>query len=177
MDDIADRADVARATVFNHFPRKVAFLQEWATRRRAQAVAAARAEGGDESLRNVLVRYFTVMGALSEGSRPESVAVILGSVHATDIWRRSPLAVEFAELFAQAKTAAEISDDIDVDRVGLFLASSYYVTLTAWASEEPAPFDLTKELVGTIDLLLDGVRPRDDSRPSLPSVQHLDLLK
>jgi AcrR family transcriptional regulator len=28
MDDIADRADVARATVFNYFQRKTAFLDE-----------------------------------------------------------------------------------------------------------------------------------------------------
>ena len=28
MDDIAERADVARATVFNHFPREAAFSDE-----------------------------------------------------------------------------------------------------------------------------------------------------
>jgi hypothetical protein len=28
MDDIAERADVARATVFNHFPREAAFIDE-----------------------------------------------------------------------------------------------------------------------------------------------------
>lgn len=36
MDQIAERADVARATVFNHFSQKVGFLEERGARRRAR---------------------------------------------------------------------------------------------------------------------------------------------
>jgi AcrR family transcriptional regulator len=162
MEDIADRADVARATVFNHFPRKFAFLQEWAGRRRERAVKAAYAGGPDSSAREILVRYFTEMAALSDASRPESVAVILGSVRLTDVWRRSPIADEFAGIIAEAQRRGEIDPAVSADRVGLFLASSYYVILTAWAGEEPAPFDLTEELVGTVDLILNGALPRAD---------------
>ena len=161
MEDIAERADVARATVFNYFPRKVAFLEEWATRRRELAIEAAYSEDATESsLRDVLVRYFTTMAALTESSPAESAAVILGAVHSTDIWRRSPLASEFGRVIAQAQEKGEIERSLDADRIGLFLSSSYYVILTAWASESPAPFDLTEELVGTVDILLGGILPR-----------------
>ncbi|MGH1554128.1 TetR/AcrR family transcriptional regulator [Streptomyces sp. L7] len=34
MEQIAETADVARATVFNHFSQKVGFLEEWGARRR-----------------------------------------------------------------------------------------------------------------------------------------------
>jgi AcrR family transcriptional regulator len=44
MDDIADWAGVARATVFNYFQRKTAFLDEWSAGRRQYALAAVRAE-------------------------------------------------------------------------------------------------------------------------------------
>lgn len=44
MEDIAERADTARATVFNHFQRKTAFLDEWSLRRRERAMTAVRAE-------------------------------------------------------------------------------------------------------------------------------------
>jgi AcrR family transcriptional regulator len=162
MEDIADRADVARATVFNHFPRKTAFLREWATRRRETALKAAYADGPESSAREILVRYFTELGALSDASRPESVAVIIGSVSVADTWQRSPLAVEFAGIIARAQRRGEIDPAVNADRVGLILSSSYYVTLTAWASEEPAPFDLTEEMVGTVDLILNGVLPRTD---------------
>lgn len=160
MEDIADRADVARATVFNHFPRKVAFLQEWATRRREKAIAAAYAGGPESSARDILVGYFAEMGRLSAASRPESVAVILGSVGSAVTWQRSPLAAEFAGIIAQAQQRGEIDTAVNADRVGLLLSSSYYVILIAWAGEEPAPFDLTEEMVGTVDLILNGVLPR-----------------
>ena len=160
MEDIADRADVARATVFNHFPRKTAFLQEWAMRRREKALQAAYSGGPESSARDILVRYFAEMGALSDASRPESVAVILGSVRVADTWRRSPLALEFAGIIAEAQRRGEIGPAVNAERVGLLLSSSYYVILTAWASEEPAPFDLTEEMVGTVDLILNGVLPR-----------------
>ncbi|WP_433789782.1 TetR/AcrR family transcriptional regulator [Actinoplanes sp. CA-252034] len=165
MEDIAERADVARATVFNHFPRKAAFLQEWATRRREKALRATHAGGSGSSAREILVRYFAELGALSDASRPESVAVILGSVGVADTWQRIPVAVEFAGIFAEAQRKGEIDPAVDADRVGLILASSYYVILTAWASEEPAPFDLAEEMVGTVDLLLNGVLPRTDPAP------------
>jgi AcrR family transcriptional regulator len=148
VEDIADRADVARATVFNHFPRKTAFLREWATRRREKALKAAYAGGPESSAREILVRYFTELGALSDASRPESVAVILGSVSVADTWQRSPLAVEFGGIIAQAQDRGEIDP------------ASYYVILTAWASDEPAPFDLTEEMIKTVDLILNGALPR-----------------
>jgi AcrR family transcriptional regulator len=47
MDHIAERADVARATVFNYFPRKLEFIHEWSVRRREDAVAAVLATPPD----------------------------------------------------------------------------------------------------------------------------------
>lgn len=32
MDDVGTLGDVARATVFNHFPRKTDFIDEWSAR-------------------------------------------------------------------------------------------------------------------------------------------------
>ncbi|MFJ6981907.1 MULTISPECIES: TetR/AcrR family transcriptional regulator [unclassified Streptomyces] len=161
MEDIAERADVARATVFNYFPRKVAFLQEWAVRRRERATTAARSgDPSASSLRDVLLRYFTEMGRLADGSRDVSVAVIIGSVHTTDIWRRSPIAAELAEFVRAAKDTGELEPHIDADRAGLYLSASYYVILTAWAVEDPAPFDLTAELTTMVDTVLYGILPR-----------------
>jgi AcrR family transcriptional regulator len=160
MEDIADRADVSRATVFNHFPRKAAFLLEWATRRREKALEAAYAGGPESSARDVLVRFFTEIGALSDASRPESVAVILESVRLAETWQRAPLAAEFAGIITEARHRGEIDPTVDAHRAGLILSSSYFVVLTAWASAEPVPFDLTTEMVGTVDLILNGLLPR-----------------
>jgi len=173
MEDIADRADVARATVFNHFPRKVTFLQEWGARARVRALAAAYpGETVDASLRAVLVRYLTEIGASCEDSRAESVAVIQGSMHSTAIWRQSPLAADLGGMIAKAEEAGELDAGIDADRIGLFLSSTCYVILTSWASEEQEPFSLSEEMVDTVDLVLNGLLPRSNPRPARTAQSH-----
>ncbi|MGT2425414.1 TetR/AcrR family transcriptional regulator [Amnibacterium kyonggiense] len=109
MEDVAVQADVARATVFNHFPQKAAFLQEWAARRRRRALDAARAgSAAGEGLRDVLVRFFTVMGEPREASRSETAALILGTAHSTNIWLQSPLAEDLARILAAAQQRGEL---------------------------------------------------------------------
>ncbi|MDT0421583.1 TetR/AcrR family transcriptional regulator [Streptomyces evansiae] len=165
MEDIADRADVARATVFNHFPRKAVFLQEWARRRREAAlVAAHRSDAADTSLRAVLLRYFGELGRVSQGTREASVAMLTGSVHATDIWRRSPLAAELADTVRTATPEGDLAPRLDADRLGLLLSGAYFVILVTWVSEEPAPFDITDELMAMVDTVLYGAVPDGDRR-------------
>lgn len=161
MEDIAERADVARATVFNHFPRKAVFLEEWARRRRALALEAAyRGQPGEMSLRDVLMRYFTELGRVSQESREASVALLTGSVHATDIWRRSPLAAELAEIVRKATADSATEQHPRADHVGLLLSGAYFVIILTWVNEDPAPFDITEELTTMVDTLLYGVVPR-----------------
>ena len=159
MDDIADRADVARATVFNYFPRKVTFVEEWAaSRRRRAADAAALADDSEgSSLRGVLVRYFTEMAAMSIADRAESVALLNAAVPSTSVWSQSPLAAELSRFVAQACAKGEVDQDTDPDRVGRLLASSHFATLVAWVGNDPPPFELTEEVIATVDLVLSGI--------------------
>jgi AcrR family transcriptional regulator len=80
MTDIADRVDVARATVFNYFPRKELFLEEWGVRRRAlvsQVLEEVHDHGGPaiEKLR----RYLAELSKLNMDSRAESVVLMRAS--------------------------------------------------------------------------------------------------
>lgn len=161
MDDISDRADVARTTVFNYFPRKADFLVEWAARRRARAAAALQAEQlTDAPLQTVLTRYLTEMSKLNVASRPETVAIVNAAVHLTNVLRRSGLDAELGALVARARDAGEINPGTDPERVGRLLAANHFSTLTAWTEDDPAPFDLTEEVVASLNVLLEGVLPR-----------------
>jgi len=46
IDQIAERADVARQTVLNHFPRKTDFARAWGQERREQLARSAPAWWG-----------------------------------------------------------------------------------------------------------------------------------
>src|SRR5690606_31984937 len=66
MEQIAESADVARATVFNHFSQKVGFLEEWGARRRACVAAILGQEHAEDlPVGHRLRRYLREMADLN----------------------------------------------------------------------------------------------------------------
>jgi AcrR family transcriptional regulator len=169
MDDIAERADVARATVFNHFPRKAAFIDEWTARRRERAAVALRIDDLEGApLRNVLKRYFTAMSAISQAnaaSRRETIALMNAAVHSTNVLSRSDLSQDVSRLAAHARKNGELDASADPDLIGMLAVSAYLTVLIEWISTDPAPFTLSEKVAATIDLLLDGIAPADPIGP------------
>jgi AcrR family transcriptional regulator len=163
MDDIAERADVARATVFNHFPRKAAFIDEWTARRRERAAVALRIDDLEGApLRSVLKRYFTAMSAISQAnaaSRRETIALMNAAVHSTNVLARSDLSQDVSRLAAHARRNGELDASADPDLIGMLAVSAYLTVLIEWISTDPAPFTLSEKVAATIDLLLDGIAP------------------
>jgi len=158
MEDIAERSDVARATVFNYFPRKSALLDEWSARRRERALSAVRADHlEDHSVREILTRYMVELGRTNDQTRGETVPLLGAAVHSTNILRNPPLAEEFTGFLARAQRSGEVAASVDVALAGLMLASSYFAILTNWIDVEPAPFDLTDRLLHMLDQFLVGV--------------------
>jgi len=158
MDEIAERADVARATVFNLFERKTAFLDEWSRLRRQSAFdAVLEHRHHDQSLREGLGRYFVELARLSEESRTESVAFMRAAVDNTSLLRRPALATQLETLLADAESAGVLAADVDISLTALTLATGYFAVLTAWIDDGPTPFDLHQRLILLLDMILDGV--------------------
>ncbi|WP_406638791.1 TetR/AcrR family transcriptional regulator [Amycolatopsis sp. WGS_07] len=108
MEDIAERADTARATVFNHFQRKTAFLDEWSLRRRERAMTAVRAEHlEDRPLRDMLSRYLIELARNSIDSRAETVACMGAAIHSTNVFGNPELARQFAAFVTRAQEAGK----------------------------------------------------------------------
>jgi AcrR family transcriptional regulator len=155
MDDIAARADLARTTVFNHFPRKALFLEEWARRRRERAAHAI--DGADPStqpLREVLERYFTALAAVNAETRTETSALMSLSLKANDVFRGHTLGHDLSEIVAASGEPLRASTD--AAQVGRLLALGYYSAVVRWIQLEPAPFDLGRELAAVLDTVLSG---------------------
>lgn len=161
MDDIAERADVARATVFNYFQRKTAFLDEWAARRRQHALSALRAEHVSERpLPEILARYMLELAKMSVETREETIALMRVAVHSTDILANPYLAGELAGFVARAQVSGEVRTDVDPEQAGLVVAVTYFAILTRWVSDDAVPFDLAGKLLEAVNLICGGLLPR-----------------
>jgi AcrR family transcriptional regulator len=158
MDDIADRADVARATVFNYFQRKSAFLDEWSALRRQKALAAVRHRHlSEHALPELMARYMIELARLSTRARPETVALMGAAINSTNILDNPHLAHEMADFIARAQVAGEVRADVEPELAGLLIATGYFAVLSQWISAEPMPFDLEARLLQMVDLICRGL--------------------
>jgi AcrR family transcriptional regulator len=158
MDDIAERADVARATVFNHFPQKNAFVQEWGRHRRARAAEILDAEGAqDRPVAEQLRRYLAEMATINVSARRESAVLMDAAVRYGGVLREPSLELELAKLIEHGKRTGEIRADVDAAHAGAILAIGYFTSVLRWISAEPPPFSLPDQLSGMLDIVLRGL--------------------
>jgi len=158
MEDIAERADVARTSVFNYFSKKTAFLDEWGTRRRQLAVEAIQSEHlEDKSASEFMKRYMAVLGELNANDRADCVVMMGASLKWNDVWTGSLLAPELSGVLEQARYKDQIRDEIDTQQAGLLLSVGYFASLATWIAVEPEPFDIREYLANLVDLILNGL--------------------
>lgn len=161
MDKIADAADVARGTVFNHYPQKVAFLEEWGRRRRAEVDRILTDEDARAlSTPEQLSHYLREMGRLNADSRTETVTLMDASVRFGTLLRAPALDVELANVVRQGQQLGELRPEADASQVGSLLAAGYVAAVLRWIDVEPAPYDLLAYLESMLDLVLRGLLPR-----------------
>ncbi|MFI9383170.1 TetR/AcrR family transcriptional regulator [Kutzneria sp. NPDC052558] len=158
MDEIAERADVARATAFNYFPQKAAFLYEWGQRRRAHVAAVMAAEHAEQqSASSRLRRYLAVLAEQNTAGRAATVRLMDASIRHADAMREPSLDLKLAELVDAGRTAGEFRSDVDSAQAGTLLAAAYFTAVLRWISAEPEPFDLPTHLDGMLELALRGL--------------------
>ncbi|WP_211768367.1 TetR/AcrR family transcriptional regulator [Kutzneria sp. CA-103260] len=158
MDEIAERADVARATAFNHYPQKAAFLYEWGQRRRERVAEVMAAEQAEQlSAGERLRRYLGVLAELNTASRRATVTLMDASLRLGDALREPSLDLKLAELVDAGRAAGEFRSDVDSTQAGTLLAAAYFTAVLRWIGAEPEPFDLPKYLDGMLDMVLRGL--------------------
>jgi AcrR family transcriptional regulator len=158
MEDIAERADVARTSVFNYFSPKTAFLDEWGMRRRQPALEAVQSEHReDDSASDALRRYMAVLGELNANARAECVVMMGASLKWNNVLTNPPLAAELTRVLDQARRKEQIRHDVDTRQAGLLLAVGYFASLAVWIAVEPEPFDIRQYLMSLVDLVVNGL--------------------
>ncbi|WHX23872.1 TetR/AcrR family transcriptional regulator [Streptomyces malaysiensis subsp. malaysiensis] len=165
VDEIAERADVARKTAYNHFPRKRDLISEWGRRRRLFVQGELSEEVvATHSFEDVLRHYFRALVKINQVQRPLTIRMLMG-------WRESggPFDVDphllvevFRDITARAVDRGELRASTDPARVATILYSCYFGILYEWVagSDQEAPFDLAQAYTQLLDLTFEGLLER-----------------
>ena len=162
MDDIAESADVSRATVFNFFPRKSDLVLAWFVDRRTELAShlAEREHDGTQTSSR-LVRAFSLIARMFEHDPRTGRGMVRAWLQAG-----GPLlspSSETSSMFADAIHAGQQRGDVDLridaDRAGLVLFDAYLGVLYRWASREDEQASFEADLVATLSVLLVGISP------------------
>lgn len=160
MTDIATAAGVARASVFNHFPAKLAFLGEWFERFTRQVLHEASQQTGNSAW----TRLCFVLEALARGGEANkeiivhvaSLAMGHGPLAATEAELDDELQLYFARIIRDGQASGEIDPDIDVDFLADLWVGLLTVTAHDWVNRGQAS-DLSADLKARFKTLFRGI--------------------
>lgn len=157
IDQIAERADVARQTVLNHFRLKTDFARAWGQGRREHLAAAGAEAASNESARVAMHQYFAAAAQINEQER-DLTRAMLQSLTPTEIFQFiggvPPAAI------ARGQELGEFSSAVDPGVAAEILTSMYFGTVSRWLVDGPPPFDLAEALAEQLDVVLIGLNTR-----------------
>jgi AcrR family transcriptional regulator len=160
MEQIGERADVSRATVFNYFARKEDIVFEWFGRLRAE-FATSLADEDQQTVDSMsrLRRAFRVLAQGYEADPATGRAMVRA-------WQRAggPLLADESdapELVANTVRAGQRAGDIprglDPDHIARILFDVYLGVLYRWVLDETDQIALGEQLTATLDLILPAI--------------------
>jgi len=168
FDRIAERADVARATVFNYFRDKQQLLRAYLDHRKAWLRAQLEGEAAKEQDGAArLARLLDTLAAFNQDNEREARAVV-------DAWRvmrgaytaGAPTAEVFGEVIEAGQAAGEFAADVDSHAAALFLFDAYIGVITRWFGTPPAERpDLRTDLRQALAVALYGIS-RSSQKPA-----------
>uniref|UniRef100_A0A832MIZ9 TetR/AcrR family transcriptional regulator n=1 Tax=Eiseniibacteriota bacterium TaxID=2212470 RepID=A0A832MIZ9_UNCEI len=183
VDEIAERADVAKGTFFNHFPRKesiLSYLSE--TRLEVAEASAEELLASKRPAREKLIE--TYLGAAAAYAEDRELTrhvlielLLLRFTPTMEIGARWEQLL--VSIFKQGQASGELRADVSAEQAVDILTSVYYALLFMWSScpetlsldaaatpEERARFecardlDVGRELRARLTLVLDGLATR-----------------
>jgi len=174
VDEITERADVAKGTFFNYFPRKESVLaylsEEWLERVEEQAaqkhlLAADRITG-----------FFTAVASAYGENRTLAHLVVHAGMQQMicpeDLQSRGRLVSLVKDAVHEGQASGEFRTDIDTGSIFLALGAAFMGTLFWWVGHEhPGEVDVPRDearlediIRAQLRLVFDGIRAAPDGR-------------
>ncbi|WP_300532282.1 TetR/AcrR family transcriptional regulator [Maricaulis sp.] len=160
MADIAKASGVARASVFNHFPAKLAFLAEWFRRFTHEVLAKAREETAN-SIHARLNSMFEAFGAGCHAHKEiivhiASLAMGHGPLAAVESELDDDLRGFYLSLIEDGQRQGEVKPDLDAAFLADYFVGLLTVTAHDWVNTGQTS-DLAHDLKRRFDLLFSGL--------------------
>ncbi|GAB2749597.1 TetR/AcrR family transcriptional regulator [Kitasatospora kifunensis] len=170
IDEIAERADVARGTFFNYFQRKEDLISAWTERRRWDLVTVlAEAQNQGDSPIEQLTRCMAALGQLNQDEHELTVAMLTAWVKAGRPILEEPYVADiFAQIVKAGIAQGELSADLVPQHVGNVLRDVYLGALYRWVSEPEVSHTgaLTEELLSILHMLFGGLAAPAGQQPT-----------
>jgi AcrR family transcriptional regulator len=170
IDEITERADVAKGTFFNYFPRKEAVLGFLSLKQLEEVEANAEAIfSSPKPAREKLLDIYLRAASAYETDREMSRYVMNELMsRAFDVTEDTSHGSRWNALIHRAlelgRTSDELRTDVDLMRASEILTGTYYATVYTWVNCTPAcmPYDfkLLDEIRARMELVLDGLATR-----------------
>lgn len=160
MEQIATRADVAKGTLYNHFPVKEAVLAHWIEKELSSDLAdLAPVLGNANSIQAQLQALFAASAEWCEGHRqylPPYIRYRFGSFDAADGAARDgdSLITTIAQLVEAAQREGEIRSDLDAAHLAFLVNYLYLAALMRWLNVPG--LSLADEFEAAIQLFING---------------------
>lgn len=157
MEQIAAAADVAKGTLYNHFPVKEALLAHQFRKEFAQGVAGLR--GRIEAETTFAGRMGTFLAASAQWCRQRRPYLMpYFRYRFSGEGERSGSDEAFGAIIAAAQQTGELRDDMPTVQLALLFKQFYLGALLRWLTLPG--LDLDSEMAAIIDLFQNGARRR-----------------
>jgi AcrR family transcriptional regulator len=160
MNDIAESADVSRATVFNAFPRKADLVLAWFTDRRAEL--AKRLAAVDSRTTGTATRLRIAYRAIADVfDRDPSTgrAMVRAWLQAGGplLTSDSDTSGIFADAIREGQRRGDVASSLDAERAGRLLFDAYLGVLYRWVDLDDSRAGIEEDLLAVLDMLLAGI--------------------
>jgi AcrR family transcriptional regulator len=167
VEEIAERADVGKGTVFNYFPQKAAFLDAWLEQWSESFVAelgpASRWRGTTRNKMERMMRFFAdlaaqdpdlVREAFVEDMRRWADSIGIEATHGAREIRDA-----IRTILNDGKDAGDVRPDLETEHAATLIETAMHRTFVYWLRTRPATRHLHREIAAKLEIIFNGLAP------------------
>ncbi len=158
VEEIANEADVAKATFFKHFPKKYELIEEVLNQRREKLWAASKDEKIKQlSTKMQISHMMTILCQTIENDRPLSEIALQEFMGSGDLFREEAPSIEiFFQTLERGRKSGELRADVPTRVVARVLWSYYLESYLAWSRNVQGP-SLAAMLREGVEIVFRGI--------------------